>query len=672
MIRWTSLALELLEYKVEELQAGRSVQRGRERLWAIHDQLAGAVGELDEGERRLFERLSARMQDYAPPSEAGPEVKSLASLTLQLEPAPPNPSTGSPTGSPPAPRGSVAPPGAARSNGRPAAGTAGAAGGAGGAGARPPGSEGGAARPLSAEERGEREVLKRLARRVWWDDLDVFVRKVASSWRAERERATARLIYATLRNFARNRERRDFAQDVNLRGFRVTVPIPERGDPLVSLNDLDSLAEIVRELIDLVMTVSKREGPFRDLDVPEHEALEFVARGAQRVAEDPYAGELSLLERPGASSQQLRLAIQELAKERLPEAQRLQQRRALERRLAETLSWEREQRQLLRRDVLRYGDLVRAFFDRLADHLPTSVGGRASGPQLIGGVLFGVNPALRIERVPAGAESLTVRLLGPTRFTLGEVDFGVVGSGNRRVVYVGDEEYPLSPRLALEFAGRRVTVFHEGDYLHVKVKDEGRSLAAVVAEALTVYHVLAEPRRSDLLTVLKVLTNTVRGEPQDLVVRAIERAASVSERAPNQRTAVEGLLRGAARAAGVELEDNLVLGLVQRFHTAMTVKADDLPLLLEALDEAEAAVYQLTSEPLNIDIGGYKVTVRQYRGGTGGKANLVAMMPGQVLGSFAEYLIEPVGGGTLLFVRGEQDLAVLHLRGSEIPSSRAS
>src|SRR5690606_27041952 len=107
------------------------------------------------------------------------------------------------------------------------------------------------------EEREEHAVLQRLARRVWWDDLDEYVQQVATSWRSQRDRYAARVIYATLLNLQRNSARRTFARDAALRGFKVEVPIPNLGDPLVSLSDIDSLSEIARDLINLIMTLGR-------------------------------------------------------------------------------------------------------------------------------------------------------------------------------------------------------------------------------------------------------------------------------------------------------------------------------------------------------------------------------------------------------------------------------
>lgn len=627
MPRLESVALDLLEYQVEEYRSTRQVRGGRDRMWELYGYLGQEIASLTGEERQRFEALAQALRVLAAPAhgsaQGAPDIDALVigeDPALELAddvPIAPN-------------------------------------------------------RNEPPEVRDEQAVLQRLARRVWWEELDELVQKIAAGWRAERERSTARLIYATLQNLQRNAGRKTFGQDVNLRGFQVQEPIPEMVDPLVSLSDVDSLAEIVRELVNLIMTLGRSGSPYPDLAVSESGALAFVRQAALAVAQDPYAGRLSLLPHKGPSSRQLRLAIQELTKERLPDGQRASHRRDLEQRLAETLAFERNQRQMFQRDVLHFTDLVQAFFERLADYLPTTVGGRAGGPQLDGGVLFAANPALRWDAVPPGATALTVRLVGPVRFALMGHEVAVMGAGQSRSLFVDEHEVALQPRQVLELGRSRLHVFHEGDYVHLRYVDEARALAVRLAEALVVLYVLGSPKRDDLLTLLKVLANTVQGEPQDLVARALTRASSVSARAPNRRQAVEGLIRGGARAAGVSLDENLVQGLVQRFVDAMTVAPTDVAAVLERVPGADASVYQLTGEPLTVDLANQKITVRQYRGrGREAHESLVAMLPGQVLGSFTDYLLVPLGDGTLVMVRGEQELAVLHARDVAIESSRA-
>jgi hypothetical protein len=634
MPKFELIALELLEYKVADLKAQRRIDGGPAAAWDLYKDLAGRADALSPSERERFEQASRTLRLFAEvPKVTRNVTTTFDNLVL----------------------GAADEPMLAIDNR-----------------SEPELASADDYVESAPEVRDEKAVLMRLARRAWWDQLDDFVINVAAGWRAERERYTARLLYATLRNLSRYGARSTFAQDVNLRHLTVEESIPERTDPLVSLNDLDSLAEIVREVVNLVTTLGKPNGPYNHLEIDEIEALGYVKRAAMAVAQNPYGGRLSLLDRHGPTSKQIRLAIQELAKERLPEDQRSYQRRELEHRLSETLAHERNQRQLFQRDVLRFADLVQAFFERLGSYLPTNVGGTAGGPQLQGGVLFGSNPALRWESVPSGAEAITVRLLGPVRFLLDDIEVAVMGSEGARMLFVDDSEYPLQPRMLIEVGSRKLVAYYEAGYLHLRITHEGRTLATAVAEALTVFFVLSSDQREEVLTVLKIVANSLQGEPQDLVALAIGRAAEVSAKAPNRRGAIEGLLRGAARAAGVVLEENLILGLVQRFHAVMTVGPTDLASLLEQHGDAEATVYQLTGEPLNIDAAGLKLTVRLYRGREGdASGSLVVMLPGQVLGSFSDYLIEPINGGTLMCVRGEQEVAILFIAGVPVESSRA-
>ena len=632
MAEFEQIGLELLEYKVQDLLANRRIEGGPGAAWELYRSIVKRVEVFSPGERQRFEDATRILRLFAEVTKSQIEAPSSLSDLRIGEGEEPIIAVIDHASNDESPEGIM----------------------------------------MQADVREEQAILRSIARKVWWDDLEEFIIKVAAGWRAERDRLTARLIYATLRNLSRYSGRKTFIKDVNLRNFTIEEGMPERNDALVSFNDLESLAEIVREVVNLVMTLGKPSGSYPDLQVSENGALDYIKRSSLSVAQDPYAGSLTAVAHQGPSSKQLRLAIQELSKERLPDDQRSFQRRELEHRLSETLALERNQRQLYQRDILHFNDLVHAFFERLANHLPTSVGGNASGPQLRGGILFAANPALRWESVPPDVEAVSVRVIGPVRFVLEDIEVAIMGSEGSRMLFLGDKEYPLKPRMSIEVDDRTMLVYYESGYLHLRVSHRTRSLASMVAEALTVFFVLSSDHREGLLTVLKIVANTLQGEPQDLVSRAVARAAEVSATAPSRRQAIEGLFKGAARAAGVVLEENILLGMVQRFHTAMTVGPLELASMLEQSDELESTVYQLTGEPLTIDIAGLKLTVRQYRGREdGGQSSLVAMLPGQVLGSFSDYLLEPLNGGTLMCVRGEQEIAILFVKGLPVESSRA-
>ena len=302
-------------------------------------------------------------------------------------------------------------------------------------------------------------------------------------------------------------------------------------------------------------------------------------------------------------------------------------------------------------------------FERLEPHLPARVGGGAAPRRLAGGVLFAVSSALRWERVPRGAEALTLRMVGPVRFTLGGHVIAVMGSGDSRTLFVDDESHPLEASMVVPVGRGEVRVDREGEYLHVRWRDGGRSVAARLAEALVVAHVATHERHAALLTVLGAIANVAGGAPTDVVGRALKAATAVTAGAPNRRQALEGLVRGAAKATGTELEDNVVLGLVQRMQTAMSVEPGDLAALLEREELADGVACAVGEEPVTADVGPLRLTVRRYRGrGRGSTEQLVVMLPGQVVGAFSTVAVEPVPGGVLVAATGEGEVALLLLR----------
>ena len=518
-------------------------------------------------------------------------------------------------------------------------------------------------------EREEQAVLQRLARRVWWDDLEEFVQRVAATWRAEQGRVTARLVFATLQNLNRNADRKTFGEDVNLRGFRVVEPIPGLRDPLIALSDVDALAEIVRELINLIMTIGKAGNPLPSLEIPEKGAFGFVKQAAISVAADPYAGRYSPGGANEVTSSQLKLAIQELVRDRLPEDEKAKQRRELERRLIEVSSRERNERQSFQQEVASFKLQVETFFDRLSEYLPTNVGGRASGPQLEGGVLFGANPILRWEKVPSDAFSVTIRMVGPVRLTLAGHDLAIAGVGGQRTLYLDGQELELEGTNVLKRNRTRVATYREGDYVHVRIRDLEKSLSARLADALVASYVVTSHQSEDLLATLKVLANNVRGEAQEVVAQAITRAAVVTSRAPDRRQALLGLVQGSARAAGVGLLDQAVEGLVTRMLATMEGDQQELESVIDLAGADAYDVQALTLEPMSFDVGGLKLTVRQYRGrGSEAQESLVAMLPGQVLGSFTDYLVASRPQGTYVFARGDDEVAVLFLARAGTPT----
>jgi len=380
MLRLESVALELFEYKVEDINEKRTVRGGVASAWELYHHLSEEIATLSPEERTRLERAGRALRRISETSKVEKEAKDTF-INLVLE--------GVEASDQRAKRLVRAPPVTTE-----------------------------AVVAHDPAIREEQAVLQRLAQRVWWHDIEGFFRRVAASWKAERDRYTARLIYATLKNLNRYSRKGTFKTDLNLAQLRIVESIPEHDDPLVSFNDLDSLAEIVRELVDWAMHLGRKTGSYSSPDMARTQSLDYLKRAALTLARDPYAGKTTLHRGRSASSKQLRLAIQELSKERLRDEERIAQRRDLEQRLQEALAFERNQRQMFQQDVQLFTALVTSFFERLAKYLPRSIGGEASEPQLQGGILFAANPALRWDLVPPATTALTVNMKGPVRFSL--------------------------------------------------------------------------------------------------------------------------------------------------------------------------------------------------------------------------------------------------------------
>ncbi|HEX7003433.1 MAG TPA: hypothetical protein VF168_04525 [Trueperaceae bacterium] len=617
MLKLEHVALELFEFKVEEVRARRRVRGGLSGVWELYHHLQRHLALLDPEERRrleLAERTLRRVSETGQRQTA--EVADFSELTLagdgETEEAL-DPEVVTTT--------AIAAPG--------------------------------------TPEAAEQAALQRLAGKVWRYDLNRFIRRLASGLRAERDRNTARLLYAAHRNLHAYASSEACRGDAHLQRFEVSEAIPSHDDPFFSSTDVDSLGELVRETIDCALRLADPHGPFRQLGVRPGDELETLHNLVRKVAADPYAGRSGLLEQKGPSAQQLRVAIQELGKEQMRDEERLAQRRQLEERLQRVLAFERHQRQVFHQDVDRFTSLADAFFERLSRYLPRSVGGEAGAPRLPGGVLFAINPALRVENVEPHVSSATIRLKGPTRLKVGGLEVSVSGNGSGQKLYVRGEEHPLADELAISCERKWLHAFREGDYLHFKVEDEGRSIAARVAEAAIVLQVLSSPHPDDLIGVMRALANRTVGETSELVRGTVDALASLTAKAPDRAAAIKGFLQGAARAARVLLSDEAIDELATGLHRAMKVDPSELNELLDEIDLGEMSVHTLTGQPLAIEVASFSLTVRQYRSsGVGINESLVVMLPGQTLGTFDEYLIEPLGDGLLVCVKGEQELVV--------------
>jgi hypothetical protein len=627
MLKPREMALELLEYKMNDLQSERNVSGGIASAWELYDYLCVEMNQLNHEQRKRLEEFGRHLRFL---SETSNQTKVLADTfdALIIESFPEITSTDVPVSAPLSRTSASAPPAPKQT--------------------------------LTPEQQQEQYALKDLAKQVWNHDLELVLQQMAVQYRVERDRLTARLIYALGRNLDSYASTSDFAKDIQLASFQVTEPIPELQDPLASFSSAETIMALLQEFVDTVFSLGY-EGQYKELKLPRNQALDYLKRMTLAVARDPYAGYFSLLARKGVNSQQIRAAIEQLAREPLRPDERQQKRQELDSRLQQTLANERKQRDFFLKETQQLAALVEAFFAKIAPHLPTRVGGKANDPQLAGGVLFAESPALGLKAVPKEAKAVTVRIRGPVRFLLSGIDVAVMGVKGAFSLYVGGKEYALEPVQGIDLGKQKLFAFYKDNYLHLKLHDEVRSLATTLAEALAVFEVLRSPQREGLLKTLKAASNVTTGEPQEVVAQALSRLRELSGQAPNRKPVIDGLLRGAAKAEGVVLPDSSFTPIVQRFVSALTVTPQDVQRVLDNSDKTLSSIHKLGDDPITLNIGGQSLTLRLYKGKEeDGLESVVVLQPGRVLGTFSSYLLVPFLTGTLLCVRSVGELAILY------------
>lgn len=616
MLRPEALALELLEYKVRHPSAVSELDPGPTSPGALYSFLLERTRFLEDAERQRLDGLAetlGRLQKRSAAAEPSFEA-------LELD-------FGGPAENPGAPAG--------------------------------PDFELDFGRTLSEAEERERATLKRLADRVWRDELSVTLNRLAASYRAEKQRHTMRLIYALLRNLARYRGAEDFAADVNLARFRVSEPLPKVNDPLVSLTDVSLVSELLGELVALVFDLKSPGSLYRELELAPDQALIYLRRMALAVARDPYAGELGAFASKGPTSKSLRVALEELSREAMPEETKRFLRLDLEARLQETLAFERSQKNLHQEDVQNYLRAAEALFSSLAQHLPKRVGGLAAEPELPGGVLLADNAALKIDAVPYGATSLTLRLARPLGFALAGIDVALRQESGQWLLDLPRLELkqPLTERVEVQLEARTLLVYREGDYAHLKINDASKSLPALLAEARLALTLLDATTDSLGLSLVCTATGTPQAEPLTTVKRALRRLYAICAKAPDKRAALENFILGAARVLRCELPPSFLGTLTTRLYTAMAAAGTPLDAVLADFAGADVSVYALGNEPLSVSVAGVPLTLRRFSAKDVGES-LVVMMPGHPLGSFSDYLLAPLAGGTLLAARSGKEVAL--------------
>ena len=670
MLTVERLALELLNYKITELTSkgqpknGAASDKGHD-LWQLHDHLRRHLKLLNDEERRIFSQLSETLKRHSKGSQSNQDNKAAVHSLDQLDfgallEAEDQSAANMPVASPEAAADSSSNDfdlglDALFDEEKPA-----------------PSSNSAtevlklAQQELSEVEREELATLKRLAERVWWEDVKRSFRHLATTYRAETERHTVRIMYAMLRNLEQHSKSPNFSSDTALENFKVYESVPDYVDPLVSLNDIEAITGMVTDIAEHILHFKNPKYPLHMLALPEHAALDYLRRFGLEVAKDPYAGKLTLNNNAGPNSGQIRVALQELNREAMREEMKAQQRHRLEERLKLALENEKNQQRFFQKDVQSYTRAVEDLMDALASHLPKRVGGRGHVPQLSHGVLFAENPALRLEAVPDNALQLTLRLKASLRFQLAGMDVALAGSGKTWNLFVEHDEIRLEPMMQLHLRQGDLLIVQEEGYMHARFEAKRRALSALVAEVVAIHFVLHSQERP-YPQLLEMATGIAVGQTSESLRQVFSRLQTMVRKTPDPKRALAGFLQGSAKALQLNIPKDQLIAL---HRVLCPVIAEEMPSLDSILADSKHVLATLDKEPLRLKLEGQLFSVRTYSSSSSDMyGDVVVMAPGRPLGSFSEYMMTPFGEGTMLCARSGKEFVALYLN---VPMQRAN
>lgn len=515
------------------------------------------------------------------------------------------------------------------------------------------------------EVRRERRSLGRLFERVAERDLERFAEEIGTAWRADRSRETARLLYATNRNYAKFKATSAFASDPGLRRFAVAESILPRNDSLVSFSSVETAVGIVTDIVAAIRDVANHRNT--PLEHPS-EAFSYVRSLALAVARDPYAGRSSPFDEPGLTLSELRKALSDLERERLPDWQKRIRRDELEPLLKRREAAETQNRSILNADVERFVDLVSSFFDRLIWWVPSDFGGTAAIPGSTK-VVFGLDPEGAVASVSDAADEITVRLAGPLRFRLLGRDVAVSDAAFDRTVYVGQASILLDADRVTRVDDTIVESFVEGDYVHLRMHDVQGNWVRHAASATVALRALVDRERAEALNVLAVLAGTRLGDPGALALRAAAKAAAIVDGRRDRVDQLRSWIEGAGQRLGVRDPSRWSARWYEPLSIAAIGTEEDADTVFgwwygDVAGSEEPVRGHLGAEAVSVVLGTKTLAVRKT--GDDGSGPLVVQRPGGAVGAFRSALLADYDGGIVAAAYGNETLLVGFVPGASV------
>ena len=475
---------------------------------------------------------------------------------------------------------------------------------------------------------GQRQVQQAFAEMVYWARLRRELGRVARSYLGGR-RYELRLAYTFLQNFESYAQTPSFATDFNLSRFKLTEPIPQLSDPLVSIEDEEVALALLLELFRVAMDLGDTSK--YPIPLPPEGVVPYLRRFLRHIVETPEALPV-VLPGGGPSSEELRAALDEARRSALTAHERDALVRDLEEKLRKVAAEERRMLLVVEDDRSRLLTAVARLSALLQRYLPTPRG-EARFPEVPQPLEAGAGN-LRMEKLPKDSTMVTMRRV-PARFQLGGVPLtlSVAGDDTQLTIAGNDHQLRVDEPLMVPYDNWEVWAFRHDDYVHIRLEvREGAQLSQLLTEGTVLAHLVHPYKDYAYLRLLRAFSARLKGP-----VNYGEYASDTAERfAEAPLDALEAFARkglGVVKSrlqrtpGGLKLMREVAtsLRLEEEGQKLFRVLSDWLnyrPPTRETLG-GELGVTTVASEPVNIHAGNQVLSVRQadgvvYVGAAGG------------------------------------------------------
>jgi len=470
--------------------------------------------------------------------------------------------------------------------------------------------------PTASESRQIQQVF---AEMIFWTrlrrELGRAVRGLLGGRRYE-----LRLAYAFLQNFEAYSQTPSFATDFNLSRFKLSEPIPKLSDPLVSIDNEEVALALLLEIFKIAMDLGDLSK--YPLALPPEGVVPYLRRFLRHIVETPEALPV-VLPGGGPSSEELRAALDEARRSALTAHEREALVRDLEEKLRNVAAEERRMQMVVEEDRSRFMTAAARLSTMLQRYLP-SPRGEGMLPRVPEPLEAGEG-GTRMEELPKGSTMVTLRRV-PARFQLGGVPLtiSVAGEDTQLTVAGSDYQLPADEPLTVPYDNWEIWAFRHDDYVHIRLEvREGAQLSQLLTEGTVLAHLVHPYKDYAYLRLLRAFSARLKGPINyeeylpDTAERFSEAPLDALEAfARKGLGVVKNRLRRTPGGLKLMREVATSLNLEEEGRKLFRVISDWLnyrPPTRETLG-GELGVATVASEPVNIKAGNQVLSVRHAEG----------------------------------------------------------